>query len=80
MLVVVLFPFVPVTPIVKSFSAGCPTLAQAAAAAGVDTSALTIGNFFGANLLPVTIGNIIGGGICVGVLYWCIYLKGKKEK
>lgn len=28
---------------------------------------LTIGNFFGANLLPVTIGNIIGGGVIIGL-------------
>lgn len=30
-------------------------------------SQLTVGNFFGTNLLPVTIGNIIGGGLIVGV-------------
>lgn len=32
-------------------------------------------NLFIKNLLPVTIGNIIGGSICVGVVYWYIYLK-----
>ena len=26
------------------------------------------------NLLPVTIGNIIGGVVMVGVMYWFIYL------
>jgi formate transporter len=35
---------------------------------------LTIENFFLANLLPVTIGNIIGGAIMVGLVYWAIYL------
>ena len=29
------------------------------------------------NLLPVTIGNIIGGGVLVGVVYWFVYLRGK---
>lgn len=38
-----------------------PACAQAAAAAGLDTTALTWGNFFLHNLFPVTIGNILGG-------------------
>jgi formate/nitrite transporter len=53
--------------------------AQAATDAGVDFSGLTWGHFFGKNLLPVTLGNIVGGAICVGVVYWYVYLKGKKE-
>jgi len=36
---------------------------------------LTWGNFFIANLLPVTIGNIIGGAIMVGLIYWFVYLR-----
>lgn len=52
--------------------------AQAAADAGVDMSALTVGNFFGKNLLPVTLGNIVGGAICVGCAYWFIYLRKRK--
>jgi formate/nitrite transporter len=35
--------------------------------------------FLGNNLLPVTIGNIIGGAFFVGVLYWYTYLQGKKD-
>ena len=46
-----------------------------AAAATADTSVLTWGAMFGKNLLPVTIGNIIGGAVCVGLLYWVVYLK-----
>ncbi len=38
---------------------------------------LTWSNFFVANLLPVTIGNIIGGAIMVGVIYWFFYLRPK---
>lgn len=40
-----------------------------------DFSALTWGNFFVVNLLPVTIGNIIGGALMVGLVYWFIYLR-----
>lgn len=36
---------------------------------------LTWGNFFIRNLLPVTIGNIIGGVLLVGLVYWFIYLR-----
>jgi formate transporter len=44
-----------------------------------DFGVLTWGNFFLKNLLPVTIGNIIGGAVMVGVVYWFIYLRGKKK-
>lgn len=36
---------------------------------------LTWNNFLLSNLLPVTIGNIIGGAIMVGAVYWLIYLR-----
>ena len=38
--------------------------------AGGDASGLTFGNFLIKNLLPVTLGNIVGGGIFVGCAYW----------
>ncbi|MEH0832591.1 formate transporter FocA [Pectobacterium cacticida] len=37
---------------------------------------LTISHFIIDNLIPVTLGNIIGGGIMVGLTYWVIYLRG----
>jgi formate transporter len=37
-------------------------------------AALTWHGFFWHNLLPVTLGNIIGGGGLVGLMYWFIYL------
>lgn len=37
--------------------------------------ALTVSHFITDNLIPVTIGNIIGGGILVGITYWVIYLR-----
>lgn len=36
---------------------------------------LTWQNFFVNNLLPVTLGNIIGGAVLVGVVYWFVYLR-----
>lgn len=44
-----------------------------------DYGALTWGNFFLKNLIPVTLGNIIGGAVMVGVVYWFIYLRGQKK-
>lgn len=43
--------------------------------AGTDLSALTVSNFLVNNLLPVTLGNIVGGGGLVGFVYWVIYLR-----
>ncbi|MDH5701982.1 MAG: formate/nitrite transporter family protein, partial [Candidatus Bathyarchaeota archaeon] len=48
--------------------------------AGLSASAnLTWTGFVQYNLIPVTIGNIIGGAFFVGVLYWYVYLQGKSE-
>jgi len=52
------------------------------AAAGVEASQfadLTVSNFIFKNLIPVTIGNILGGGFLVGLTYWAIYLRGNKS-
>ncbi len=43
------------------------------------TSLFTWGNFLVGNLLPVTIGNIIGGGLFVAGMYWIAYLRKPKE-
>lgn len=40
-----------------------------------DFANLTWGNFLFDNLLPVTIGNIIGGSVMVGLVYWFIYIR-----
>ncbi len=34
---------------------------------------------FAKNLLPVTIGNILGGTVLVGVVYWFVYLRPRRE-
>ena len=44
----------------------------------VNLSSLTWGAFLLKNLLPVTIGNIIGGGVLVGAVYWLVYLADTK--
>ena len=38
---------------------------------------LTWGNFFVNNLIPVTIGNVIGGAVLVAAVYWSVYLRNK---
>jgi len=45
----------------------------------VNVASLSWESFFLNNLLPVTIGNIIGGSIMVGIIYYLIYLRGAKS-
>ncbi|MCL5935139.1 MAG: formate/nitrite transporter family protein [Firmicutes bacterium] len=47
---------------------------------GVDLAPLTLGNFLVNNLIPVTIGNIIGGSVFVGLAYWFVYLHRYKSE
>ena len=42
---------------------------------GIDVSTITWGAFVVKNLIPVTIGNVIGGGVFVGLGYWGAYLR-----
>jgi len=41
----------------------------------VDLGNMTISGFLITNLLPVTLGNILGGSIFVALFYWFIYLR-----
>jgi formate transporter len=52
-----------------------PGFAAAARAAGHPIGALTWELFLWRNLLPVTIGNVIGGALLVGLVYWFVYLR-----
>jgi formate transporter len=36
---------------------------------------VTWGHALLANLLPVTLGNVIGGSVMVGLVYWAVYLR-----
>jgi formate transporter len=60
--------FIPVGWLIKTLD---PAFA---ASTGLDLSALTVNGLI-ANLIPVTIGNIIGGVIMVGAIYWFLYLR-----
>jgi formate transporter len=64
--------FIPVALFIKQM--GTPAFFEAIKKAPADFSHLTWSNFFLVNLLPVTIGNIIGGVVMVGLMYWFIYL------
>ena len=48
---------------------------QAIGKTPADYASLTWGSFLFNNLLPVTIGNIIGGGVFVAAIYWLIFLR-----
>jgi len=52
---------------------------EAAAASGLNLSNLTWGGFIFNNLIPVTIGNMIGGALFVGLLYWLVYVKAENK-
>ena len=45
-----------------------------------DVPELTWGNFMADNLLPVTLGNILGGVVFVALTYWFIYLRGQRPE
>ncbi|STD43488.1 Formate channel 1 [Edwardsiella tarda] len=65
---------IPLGIVIKNFAT--PEFWQAVGAAPEQFSSLTVSNFITANLIPVTIGNILGGGLLVGLTYWVIYLRG----
>jgi formate/nitrite transporter FocA (FNT family) len=63
--------FVPYAIFVATFDPGFVTTRGLEPGA----QALTWIGFFGRNLLPVTIGNVIGGSVLVGAVYWFVYLR-----
>ena len=67
--------FIPIGITVKDWAA--PELWDFMQRSPGEFSSLTWANFFLRNLIPVTIGNIIGGGVFVGLAYWFIYLRGQ---
>jgi formate transporter len=64
--------FVPFGLLVTTFD---PGFAAEGGASGHPLRALTWGLFLRRNLLPVTIGNVIGGALLVGLVYWFVYLR-----
>jgi len=69
--------FIPIGLLIKDFAD--PKFWTTIGKTAADFTNLTWSNFFIANLLPVTIGNIIGGAGMVGLLYWFIYLRTKPK-
>jgi len=61
------------------FAKGVPGYVEAATAAGVAVEKLTWGNYFRGNMLPVTLGNIVGG-VFIGFVMWYSFLRKPKEK
>ena len=49
-----------------------PHFLETATASPEVLASLSWKNFFLANLLPVTLGNIVGGGVFVGLVYWYV--------
>jgi formate transporter len=75
--------FIPMGLFIKQFAPQTFWLADALAKADpvitLNTfSNLTWGTFFINNLIPVTLGNIVGGAGMVGLVYWFAYLRPKK--
>ena len=62
-------------------AAADPALAERAASVGLSPEALANlnwGAMLQANLLPVTLGNVVGGGGLVALAYWFVYRRDKR--
>ncbi len=68
---------IPMAIVIRDFAS--PEFWQATNTAAAQYPNLTVGHFITDNLIPVTIGNIIGGGLLVGLTYWVIYLRSSDE-
>jgi formate transporter len=64
---------IPFAIVIRDFAS--PEFWQATGATAAQFQSLTVSNFIFDNLIPVTLGNIIGGGVLVGLTYWIIYLR-----
>jgi formate transporter len=69
--------FIPMGLLIKwldpTFANNAAATVQASTKFGLET--LTWKAFFLNNILPVTIGNIIGGAVLVAIVYWSVYLR-----
>lgn len=64
--------FVPYALLIKDFD---PSFVATVSAQVPGLGLLSWQSFFVRNLLPVTLGNIIGGAVLVALAYWAIYLR-----
>lgn len=63
--------FIPIGLLLKNV----PGVASVANIPAEKLANLTVSGAIYNNLIPVTLGNIVGGGIFVGLVYWFIYLR-----
>ncbi len=74
--------FIPMGLFIKDFdpvfTQGVLESAQAAGTA-LSLEQLTWANFLFNNLIPVTIGNVIGGAVLVAAVYWAVFLRENKQ-
>jgi formate transporter len=70
--------FIPMGMFIK---AGAPaSFWSAIGKSASDFPALTWRNFWIVNLLPVTIGNLVGGTVMVAAVYWFVYLRKRQRR
>lgn len=73
--------FIPIGMLIKTFAPQSFWELPALASAGLSPASfpqLSLSGFLIGNLLPVTVGNIIGGSVLVGLVYWFVYLRKQK--
>jgi formate transporter len=68
--------FIPIGLLIRQFAP--PAFWASIGKSAADFPNLTVWQFLAGNLLPVTIGNIIGGTFLVGAVYWFVYLRKMK--
>jgi formate transporter len=68
--------FIPYALLIRNFD---PEFVSRVSGRIPDLGNLTWSSFFIDNLIPVTIGNIIGGTVLVAAVYWSIYLRGRQD-
>jgi len=69
--------FIPYALFIKNFD---PNFVTAVGDKVANLDHLTWQAFFLNNLIPVTIGNIIGGAVLVAAVYWAIFLRSENSK
>ena len=70
--------FVPLGLLIKYF--GGEKATKMIAANGTSYDSLNLSDFLTNNLIPVTIGNLIGGALLAGLVYWFVFLRKQISK
>ena len=70
--------FVPVAIFIKNYAPA--TFWELIGKTPADYASVTWGAFFLNNLIPVTIGNIIGGTVLVAAVYWLVFLRPNRNR